>query len=315
MYAEKHCMRRRDFLKHGAILPAACAAAEARSTASAKSNRFIDAHVHVWTDDIQNYPMAPGRNPAGMSPTRFLPEEILRHARPSGVDRIVLIQMSCYDFDNSYMVSVIRRQPKVFRGVAIVDPRGKDPDVKMRELAGQGVRGFRISPGGGAPPASWLDGEGYEKMFRCGAKEHLAMCPLINPKALSGVARQCEKFPETPVIIDHLARIGAGDGTMNDSNIDALCALSCHRQVKVKVSAFYALGAKKPPHLDLAPLIRRVYEAFGPQRLMWASDCPYQVGGETYEDSISLVRDRLDFLSSEDKEWILRRTAEKFFFR
>jgi predicted TIM-barrel fold metal-dependent hydrolase len=83
----------------------------------------------------------------------------------------------------------------------------------------------------------------------------------------------------------------------------------------VKVSAFYALGEKKPPHLDLAPLIKRVHEAFGPKRLMWGSDCPFQVQSETYSDSISLLRDHLDFLSTEDKEWMLHRTAEETFFR
>ena len=47
---------------------------------------------------------------------------------------------------------------------------------------------------------------------------------------------------------------------------------------------------------------------------MWASDCPFQVVDHTYEDSIGLIRDRLDFLSAEDKELILRKTAEDFFF-
>ena len=87
-----------------------------------------------------------------------------------------------------------------------------------------------------------------------------------------------------------------------------------HSHVKVKVSAFYALGEKKPPHLDLAPLILRLYDAFGPRRLMWASDCPFQVESETYVDSVSLIASRLKFLSGEDKEWILRRTAEETFF-
>jgi predicted TIM-barrel fold metal-dependent hydrolase len=312
-------MRRRDFLKQGAMLTTTSAAlrvgaaAQPQERSAPGSGNFIDAHVHVWTDDFQHYPLPPGRQRAEMRPPKFLPEDILGHARPGGVNRIVLIQMSYYQFDNSYMLETIRRQPQVFKGIAIVDWKSKDPDVKMRELAHQGVRGFRIYPAG-APPASWLDGEGFSKMFRCGAQERLAMCPLINPDALAAVGRQCEKFPETPVIIDHLARIGA-DGPITDSHIKALCDLSRHRQVRVKVSAFYALGTKKPPHLDLAPLIRRVYDAFGPQRLMWASDCPFQVVDETYEDSISLVRDRLDFLSAGDKDWVLRRTAEEFFFR
>jgi hypothetical protein len=47
---------------------------------------------------------------------------------------------------------------------------------------------------------------------------------------------------------------------------------------------------------------------------MWASDCPFQVANETYQDSIALVRDRLSFLSAGDKEWLLRKTAEQTFF-
>jgi hypothetical protein len=36
--------------------------------------------------------------------------------------------------------------------------------------------------------------------------------------------------------------------------------------------------------------------------------------GHTYADSIALIRDRLDFLTEEDKAWMLRKTAEKLFF-
>ena len=88
--------------------------------------------------------------------------------------------------------------------------------------------------------------------------------------------------------------------------------LARQEQVKVKVSAFYALGSATPPYEDLAPFIRRVFEAYGPRRLMWASDCPFQVvPGHTYRDSIELVHSGLDFLSDEDRDWLLRRTAEQ----
>jgi len=220
--------------------------------------------------------------------------------------------MSYYRFDNSYMLDVIRKSPEVFRGVAIVDWNAAQPDRQMRQLAKAGVRGFRIYPGK-APVERWLDGEGFAKMFECGAKDRLAMCPLIGPNALPALDLQCRKFPDTPVVIDHMARVGA-DGPVREEDIRALCSLARHSHVKVKVSAFYALGEKKPPHLDLAPLIRRLYDSFGPRRLMWASDCPFQVAGETYGDSVSLISRRLEFLSSEDKEWILRSTAEETFF-
>ena len=62
-------------------------------------------------------------------------------------------------------------------------------------------------------------------------------------------------------------------------------------------------------------MIRTLHSAFGARRLLWASDCPYQVQpGHHYADSIGLIRDRLEFLSAEDKEWMLRKTAEQIFF-
>ena len=276
-------------------------------------SNYIDAHVHVWTDDLQKYPLAPGIKPERLLRPRFLPEDALRVARASGVSRIVLVQISYYRFDNRYMLDVIRARPETFSGIAMVDWNSPRPDDAMRELARVHVRGFRITAAGRSP-GNWLEGEGMKRMWRCGAKERLAICPLIDPAHLPALSKMCGKFPETPVIIDHLARIGAS-GLVRDEDVAVLCGLARHRNVMVKVSAFNSLGAKKPPHLDLAPMIRRVHEAFGARRLMWGSDTPFQTARESYEDSISLIRDRLDFLSADDKDWMLRRTAEEVFWK
>ncbi len=270
----------------------------------------IDAHVHVWTDDRGKYPRVKGEQ--DYTPTRFTPEDLFRHSKPAGVTRVVLIQMSFYRFDNSYMLDSMKAHPKVFSGVGIVDESGAAPDKDMEALASRGVRGFRIV----APrsPGNWLDTPGMNSMWAMGAKRSLAMCPLVGPDALPAIDRMCVKYPDTPVVIDHLARIGA-DGQIRDADVRLLCGLSKHKNVKVKVSAFYALGRKQEPYKDLAPLIRRVFEDYGPRRLMWASDCPFQVeNGHRYEPSIALIRDGLPFLSQEDREWMLGRTAASVFF-
>jgi predicted TIM-barrel fold metal-dependent hydrolase len=269
----------------------------------------IDAHVHVWTDDRERYPRAIARE---VPPPRFTAADFFAHAKPAGVTRAVLIQMSFYRFDNSYMLDTMREHPGVFSGVGIVDPASTRPDEAMKDLAKSGVRGFRITPGGS--PGTWLDTDGMKAMWRCGAERRLAMCPLINPEALPSIDRMCAQYPDTPVIIDHLARIGA-DGAIRDADTRLLCGLARHRNVKVKVSAFYALGRKAAPYTDLAPLIRRLFEDFGPRRLMWASDSPFQVQDpHTYAASISLVREKLSFLSADDREWLLARTAQSVFF-
>ncbi len=276
---------------------------------------YIDAHVHVWTPDTAHYPLAAGFKKDDMKPASFTPEELFKHCKPAGVERINLIQMSFYGFDNRYMLDMMSLHKGVFSGTAVIDPAGKEPERLMGELAKKGVRAFRILPSlAKQPPEKWLTPAGYEKMFAAGARNNQAMSCLINPDALPELDRMCTKYADTPVIIDHLCRIGA-DGTIRDRDVDALCAMAKHKKVMVKVGAFYALGKKEAPYTDLGPMIQKVVKAFGVQRCMWESDCPFQVQDKhTYQPSIDLVRKKLDFLGDDDREWLLRKTAEQFFF-
>jgi predicted TIM-barrel fold metal-dependent hydrolase len=280
--------------------------------------RFIDAHVHVWTSDLSHYPLAAGFKRENMMPRSFTPEALFKHTRANGVDRVNLIQMSYYGFNNSYMLDMIDLHKDVFVGTAVIDPLGKAPEREMADLSKRRVRAFRIQPRMSKQPIErWLQPEGYARMFEAGAKHNLAMSCLIDPDALPELERMCKKFPDTPVIIDHICRIGAGPKEeINEKDVKALCAMAAHKRVMVKIGAFYALGKKAPPYTDLAPLIQEVVNSYGARRCMWESDSPFQVQDKhTYRDSIDLVRTRLKFLTDADREWLLRRTAEEFFFR
>ena len=281
----------------------------------------IDAHVHVWTPDLDHYPLAAGFAREDMRPASFTPEELFGHCRPSGVGRIVLIQMSFYGLDNSYMLDMIKLHQGTFGGVAVINWNAPRPDQQMRVLWRRGVRGFRIFPGvwdngrvhRTPEMRDWLAAPGLARMFRAAADTGQSICGLINPPDLPALDAMCRRYPDAPVVIDHMCRIGA-DGQIRQRDVESLSAMARHKWVKVKVSAFYALGKKSPPYHDLVPMIRRLFDAFGPERLMWASDCPFQLVDHSYEDSIQLVRDRLDFLSAADKDWLLRRTAEQTYF-
>ena len=271
----------------------------------------IDAHVHVWTPDTTKYPLAAGFRRDEMKPASFTPEELFAHSQPAGVGRVVLIQMSFYGFDNRYMLDMMARHSGVFSGVAVIDDTAANPQEEMKRLAQQGVRGFRIYPRN-LPPDRWLEGAGMQTMWKAGARDGLAMCCLVNPEALPAIDRMCEQHPDTPVVIDHFARIGI-DGTIRDEQVAQLCRLARHKHTAVKISAFYALGKKAPPYHDLLPMAQKLLDAFGPQRLMWASDCPFQVVDQPYAASIALVREGMN-LSDGDRDWLLRRTAERVFF-
>ena len=108
------------------------------------------------------------------------------------------------------------------------------------------------------------------------------------------------------------------DGQFPADHVEALCGLARHRNVTVKLGPFHVLSDQPPPFLDLLPLLHHVIDAFGPDRYMWETDIggpvPMSHPEEVYSATVELVLQHADFLSDEDREWILYGTAEKVLF-
>ena len=296
-------MTRREAILAGAAALAGC------TTPSRNHNGHIDAHSHIWTDEVNHFPLAPGKTVADLKPRTFTPKTLIALGKTEGVTRHVLISHGPYHgYNNDYYIYAAKKYPGVFAIVGAMNPGLDRIPARMRTNRRLGITGYRIKPNSNV---DWLQADPMVAMWRTGAAERIAMCPLIDPKYIADLGPMGEQFPDTIVVIDHCARID----TQHKAELNELCALAKHSNVHVKISAFYAFGAKQPPYLEQAPKIKRLYEAFGPERLMWASDCPYQLeNGNTYAASIALVRDQLDFLTNDDKDLLLRRTAQKVFF-
>jgi predicted TIM-barrel fold metal-dependent hydrolase len=315
---------RRQWLVGTAGLLAACGSSPEQPEASASpaaeedlNGRIIDAHVHVWTPDTDSFPISPTHQKADMKPPSFTPEELFAQCRPVGVGRINLIQMSFYQDDHRYMLDAMARYPESFSGTGLltdVISAQARPAERMSELAGQGLRAFRLLGGSSQRGPRWMDHPNYAALYRLGAERNLALSFLVNPKDMAEVDRLCGQFPETPVIIDHLGRLRVDSETLAEDT-EALLRLAARPRVLVKIGAFYALSASGPPYLDLLPLIERVVAAFGAERCMWESDSPFQVQPpHNYAASLALIRDQAHFLSAQQREQILVKTAESHFF-
>lgn len=297
----------------------AAATALAISSLMAKEGdkqEIIDAHSHIWTTDLKAYPLQNNQTVEDLKPRSFTPEELMAIAGPLGVTKVVLIQHNIYHGkDNSYITDTIQNEPEKYSGVGRIDSEHPDAVQEMTRLRKLGIRGLRILPGDAGEKTPWRDGAGMNALWKNGPKLGVAMCPLINPEDLAEVKFMCEKYPETTVVIDHFARIGI-DGMIRDKDVKNLVEISKFPNTNVKVSAYYALGKKQPTHDELTPMIKALYETYGPDRLMWASDCPYQLTPpNTYADSIRLITERIDFLSATDRDAILKKTADRVFFK
>jgi len=114
------------------------------------------------------------------------------------------------------------------------------------------------------------------------------------------------RYPDTKFIVDHMARSSGAGGAGSWADIDDLLALAKLPNVFIKVSSAPNYSDDPYPYADIHPHLKRIYKAWGPQRMMWGSDITRQRG--SYRDSVRLFSEALDFLTSEDREWILGRT-------
>ena len=280
-------------------------------------DKLIDAHVHVWTDDTDAYPLAPGFEVADLWRRRFKPEDHAAYSHCFGTVRLNLVQMNWYGLDHSYILDLIAAAPDRFVGTGAVpaycDVALPDPDKMMLALAQRGIYAFRVRGGS----AGWLEHEGYGTMFETAAEHNLALSFLAGLDAVADLDRMCTRYPDTPVILDHLCGLWR-DPVPAESAYQLLFRMAKHRRVMVKLGPFQAMGKRQRPYLDLLPMVRRIVDAFGPQRCMWESDSggpiwmPEPV--DDFPAAVELVRDHADFLSDSDKRQILYQTAEDFFF-
>ena len=277
---------------------------------------YVDSHVHLWTSDTEAYPIAEGLDSkAVMTPPRFTDADLLATCQPEGVGRIVLIQMSFYKADNRYMLDRIATAPSVFRGVAILDHENEPDAVRqeMHRLKPLGISGFRLYAFA-ENVAKWPDQPGLHTIWEEAVITGQAVCLLADPEVLPTIEAMCIRYPGTKVVIDHFARIGMKEGPTSP-HLQALLRLARFPKVLVKLSAFYALGRKSAPYTDMEPIISTLCEHFGPSRLMWGSDCPYQLAkGHSYRDSIDVFRRHCAFLSRTERADILGGTASRIFF-
>ena len=290
-------------------------------------DRIIDAHIHVWTSDFENYPLAPGFEKSDLWLPSFTPEEYFAYSQSAGKVRINLVQMTWYGLDHSYIINLIAESPETFVGTGIVpvvtDVSLASPDKTMVALSHKGIYAFRVRGGKTARQpigdvTRWLDYPGYGKMFAAATEHNLALSFLMGLDDLPDLDRMCTRFPETPVILDHICGVRIKEGIFPEEQVRTLCQMAKHKRVMVKLGPFQALGDGKAPYLELLPLIHRIVDAFGPERCMWESDSGGPVVMDNpktdYPAAIALIRDEADFLNESDKAQILFKTAEDLFF-
>jgi predicted TIM-barrel fold metal-dependent hydrolase len=292
-------MDRRTFL----FASSAAALSPLRTLAQPTPTLFIDSHVHVWKHS-PDFPFAPGVHP---TPEDASVETLLSLMRANHVARTVLIQVIHYRWDNRYLAAVLKRYPNQFHGVCRVNPEDPAaPDQLSRLTEEDRFHGVRLSPAA-TSDGDWIRGPLMPPLWRRCAQLKVPMTLLIPVTRLPDLHPLIEANPELQVVIDHMA-----DCPLNDpAKLDLLLALARYPNLFVKISHMGALSAQPYPYPDAAAQVKRLYDTFGPQRLMAGTDWPISLKQLSYAQAVALYSDHLDFLNVNDRAEILYRTVQR----
>ena len=118
------------------------------------------------------------------------------------------------------------------------------------------------------------------------------------------------RFPGVKVVLDHLGGPPVDEEPPHPL-LGNVLRMAKYPNVYVKVSNMNLISQLPYPHRDTHDIVRRIYDAFGPERLMWGTDFPHVLAAGGYVRALELVRDALDFLNEDDKEWLFSRTVQK----
>ena len=270
---------------------------------------IVDAHVHVWELPTEQRPWQPL---ADLRPDYGWPvESQIKVMDECGIDKAVLVQTSYWGFDNHYLIDCGSRYPDRFWLVGLVDPREDSVESSIDSLYAHGVRGLRL-PILPRPDIPWINDERAHLVWDKAGNLEMIVTLFIDLTQVKSAAETIRRFPNVRVAIDHLARpdtVDDPDGRL----FEGLLALAQHDKVYIKVSALGFMSKEPYPHEDMLRLVRRIFDAFGPDRIMWGSDTPGTQKPETLPQAMRLIDLAFPDASSEVRAKLMGGTAAQLF--
>ncbi|PYK99947.1 MAG: amidohydrolase [Verrucomicrobia bacterium] len=270
----------------------------------------LDSHQHFWVYDEQQYPWIPKGSPLQRD---WLPNDLAPLLAMTGLDGSIAVQARQTVEESRWLLTLADHAPMIKGVVGWVDLRSDKVEEQLVELSKHpkfvAVRHlvqdepddqFMVR-------REFLRGIGRLRQF------NLTYDILIYPKQLPAAIELAKRFPEQPLVLDHIAKALIKDGTISPWR-EQIRELAQARNVFCKVSGMVteADHAKWRPS-DLKPYLDIVFEAFSEDRLMYGSDWPVCLLAGSYERVFALVEDYTRQLSGEARAKFFGGNAARFY--
>lgn len=278
---------------------------------------ITDAQVHVWAAPREDRPWAPGGgsyaagvdNLSSAERTPLSAEALLTEMDAVGVDRAVLVPPTFEGDRNDVALAAAHRFPDRFAvmgRLSLSSPAARGTVAAWLDQAG--MLGVRLTFHWGEQ-RRWLH-DGTADWFWKAAEAAGIPVAVYPPGAIREVGAVAERHPGLRLIVDHLALpLEARDDDI-PAVIDTLVRLAPLDNVAVKASALPGCTRDTFPFPRLHEPIRRVVDAFGPQRVFWGSEMSRLRC--TYREAVALFTEELSFLHGDDLDWVMGRAISRW---
>jgi len=267
----------------------------------------VETHVHLF--DPQRFAYAPD---APYKPAAYTLEDHRKLIDGAPLAHSIVVHPEPYQDDHRYLEYCLARQPRAayFRGTCLFDPFREDTPRRLAILVDRWpkrVIAMRIHAVSMTPEASGpirnrdLRDPRMAACWRILGSLGLAVQMHFIPGQAPNIYALAEKFPEMTVILDHMGRPGAG----TEAQYAEVLKLAKLPKTILKFSNWAEYKG------DLNQLTKRIYQAFGPDRMVWGT-----LGNtvEEYRKQAARFDELLSFASDADRAKIRGGNAVRLFF-
>jgi L-fuconolactonase len=252
---------------------------------------IVDAHQHFWDPSRADYPWMTGE--AAALRRRYGPEDLAPLLAEHGVDGTVVVQARASLDETRELLELAAATPFVLGVVGWVDLAAPDVAEVLAGL-GDGLVGVRHQVHDEPDPA-WLLREDVQRGLAAVSAAGLAYDLLVRRRELPAAVETARRLPELRFVLDHVAKPPLRDGDL-DAWATGVEALAACPNVTCKLSGLFT---EAQPGTDLAPIVERALDWFGPERCMSGSDWPVCTLATDYGATLDLVRSAGDAVLGE----------------
>ena len=284
------------------------AAAFLRNAQARPKGPLVENTLHMFAEDQTRFPYHP--NATYKPPANSL-EKYLAFVKEAQLDHTVLVQPEPYQDDEKYIEYCFTREPSpgYFKATCLYDPIDPATPGRIEALVKRNpgrIVGMRIhevhqrgtpSTTSGAIKDRDLKDPAMKPVFRKIEELGLIIQVQLIPCYARPLGELASGFPHAPVLIDHFGLMARG----TPEEYDEVVKLA-------KLPQFYMKISQLPPNSK--PMVRRVYDAFGPDRLIWGS---YGSDMQAFNKILGQIDDVFDFAPEAERVKIRGGNAMKLF--